>query len=122
MDKLYVPDYIDLDYNYAVFNENGDIYLYQNEYYDKPGQYRYWVLYANNQNKIITDTFSFVLSEGQTKDIAYAHDITLSHSWYDRPDMLNILALTCCFAVVTLWFTNLFTSIFKKGGVLSGLL
>lgn len=85
------------------------------------GTYRYWVLYANNQNKILTDSFGFVVQEGQTKDIAYAHDIELSHKWYDRPDMLNILCVFCCVAVVTLWLTNLFTSIFKKGGLLSGL-
>lgn len=36
MDKIFVPDYIDLDYQFAVFKENGDIELYQQEYYDKP--------------------------------------------------------------------------------------
>lgn len=36
MDKIYVPDYIDLDYKFAVFKENGNIELYQQEYYDKP--------------------------------------------------------------------------------------
>ena len=121
MDKLYVPDYIGLDFKYVVFKENGDIELYQQEYYDQPGQYIYWKLYANNQNKILTDSFGFVVQEGQTKDIAYSHDIELSHKWYDRPDMLNILCVFCCVSVVTLWLTNLFTSIFKKGGVLSGL-
>lgn len=121
MDKLFVPNYIDLDFKFAVFKDNGNIELYQKENYTEPGIYRYWVLYANNQNKIITDSYGFYVQEGQTKEIPYAHDVELSHSWYDRPDMLNILCLTCCFAVVTLWLTNLFTSIFKKGGLLSGL-
>lgn len=121
MDKIYVPNYIDLDYKFAVFDDNGNIILYQKEYYDSPGQYRYWILYKNNQNKIITDSFSFVLGEGQTKEIAYAHDINLSHKWYDRPDSLNILIFALVISVATLWFTNLFTSIFKKGGLLSGL-
>lgn len=121
MDKLYVPDYIDLDYKYAVFKDNGDIELYQKEEYTTPGYYRYWVLYKNNQNKIITDSYSFLVQEEQTKTIGYAHDVELSHKWYDRPDMLNILCVFCCVAVITLWLTNLFTSIFKKGGLLSGL-
>lgn len=121
MDKLYVPNYIDFNYKYAVFKENGDIELYEQEFYDRPGTYRYWILYDNNQNKIITDCFDFVVQEGQIQDIAYAHDIELSHKWYDRPDMLNILCVFCCVAATTLWFVNLFTSIFKKGGLLSGL-
>ena len=85
------------------------------------GQYRYWTLYANNQNKILTDSYGFLVQEGQTKSIPYAHDIELSHKWYDRPDCLTILCFFCCIAVITLWLTNLFTSIFKKGGILSGL-
>lgn len=121
MDKIFVPNYIDLDYKYAVFKENGNIELYQKEYYDTPGSYRYWVLYANNQDKILTDSFGFLVQEGQTKEIHYAHDVELSHSWYDRPDMLNILCMFCCIAVLTLWLTNLITSVFKKGGLLSGL-
>lgn len=86
------------------------------------GQYKYWILYKNNQNKIITDSFSFVLGEGQTKSIDYAHDVNLSHKWYDRPDCLNILLFVLVIFVTSLWLTNLFTSIFKKGGILGGLL
>ena len=36
MDKIFVPNYIDLDYKYAVFDEQGNISLYQQEYYDQP--------------------------------------------------------------------------------------
>lgn len=36
MDKLFVPNYIDLDYKYAVFKDNGDIELYQQEDYTQP--------------------------------------------------------------------------------------
>lgn len=122
MEKLYVPDYIDLNFKYAVFKDNGDIELYEKEFYDKAGQYRYWILYANNQNKILTDSFGFVIQEGQTKDIAYAHDIELSHKWYDRPDCFNILFFSCVIMLVVIFCFNIITSVFKKGGLLSGLL
>lgn len=36
MDKIFVPDYIDLNYKFAVFDENGNIILYQKEFYDSP--------------------------------------------------------------------------------------
>lgn len=36
MDKIYVPNYIDLNFKYAVFKDNGNIELYEEEYYDKP--------------------------------------------------------------------------------------
>lgn len=121
MDKIYVPDYIDLDYKIAVFKDNGNIELYQKESYTEPGVYRYWVLYANSQNKIITDTFGFYVQEGQTKTINYAHDIEVSHKWYDRPDCLNILLFTLIITISTIWITNIFTSVFKKGGLLGGL-
>ena len=121
MDKLYVPDYIPLDYKYAVFKENGNIELYQEEVYTKPGNYITYTLYNNSQNKIITDSYGITVQSGQVYEVPYAHEVELSHKWYDRPDMLNILCLFCCLAVITLWLTNLFTSIFKKGGLLSGL-
>lgn len=121
MDKLFVPNYIDLDYKFAVFKDNGNIELYQRENYTEPGLYRYWVLYANSQNKIITDSYGFYVNEGENKPIHYAHDIEVSHKWYDRPDSINILTFTLVISVVTIWIVNLFTSVFKKGGLLSGL-
>lgn len=48
-------------------------------------------------------------------------DIKVSNKWYDRKDSLTILAFFCCVVVTTLWLVNLFTSMFKKGGLLGGL-
>ena len=121
MDKIYVPDNIPLSYNIVVFKDNGNIELYERMSYTTPGIYKYYILLNNSQNKVIVEQEGFYVQEGQTKEINYAHNVELSHNWYDRPDMLNILCLFCCVAVLTLWLTNLFTSIFKKGGLLGGL-
>lgn len=121
MDKIYVPDYIPLDYKYAVFDDVG-IHLYQQEYYNEPGYYKVYTLYTNNQNKVITDVYSITLQEGQDYEVNLAHEVEVSHKWYDRPDALTILTFFCCLAVATIFVMNIFTSIFKKGGLLGGLL
>lgn len=114
MDKLYVGD-IPKDYHYAVFSDNHiDLYnqnIAQN--IDLP----YYRIYLNYP--------SFVYSRGINHFGAYSsttfQNIEVTDKWYYRKDSFNILFFSLCFIIGTLWIINLFTSIFKKGGLLSGL-
>lgn len=117
MDTLYIGD-IPLDYHYAEIQENGDIKLWNKNYFEPNSQARVYLIKKNIQNKFFYQTWTEQYGDTTTY---IPLDINVSHKWYDRPDMLNILGLFCCVAVITLWLTNLFTSIFKKGGILSGL-
>lgn len=114
MDILYTGD-IPKDYHYAIFSDNHvDLYnqnIAQN--IDLP----YYRIYYNSP--------SFVYSRGYTRFGAFNsttfQNIEVTDKWYYRKDNLNILLFFVIITVTTLWIVNLFTSIFKKGGLLSGL-
>ena len=118
MDKIYVGDDIPLDFNYLSFDKNGNMILTRDQSYNAGVPHDRYIIFKNPQNKFI-----YTYSTHTNMDSNYVAEtyVELSNKWYDRPDMLNILCLFCCVAVLTLWLTNLFTSIFKKGGILSGL-
>lgn len=118
MDKIFVGNDIPLDFNYLSFDDKGNIILTRDFSYNAGESFDRYIIYKNPQNKFI-----YSYSKHTIMDSNYVADtyVELSNKWYDRPDMLNILSLFCCVAVITLWIINLFTSIFKKGGLLSGL-
>lgn len=113
MDCLYTGD-IPKDYHYAIIYENYiDLYnqnVVQN--IDLP----YYRVYFNAP--------SFIYSKGITHfdtTMPEFTNIEVTDKWYYRKDCLNILIFTVVVALTTFWLVNLFTSIFKKGGLLSGL-
>lgn len=115
MDTLYIGS-IPEEFHYAFFSadyitlynvpsaENVTLPYYR-IYYNSPGFY-----YSQG-----TQTFS-------QYNATIFQDIEVSNKWYYRKDNINILFFTLVIFVSTLWLVNLFTSIFKKGGLLSGLL
>lgn len=115
MDKLFTGD-IPKDYHYAIFYDNHvDLYnqnIAQN--IDLP----YYRIYFNAPG--------FVYSQGYSHFGSYIstsfQNVEVTDKWYYRKDNVNILLFTISITVASIWFVNLFTSIFKKGGLLSGLL
>lgn len=118
MDKLYIGD-INKQNHYISFDKNGIILLFSNPY-NKPVDTELTVyrIFPLQNGKFIYNTYTSDINTLLTRDI---YDIQVSNKWYDRGDALTILSFFCCIAVATLWLTNLFTSVFKKGGILSGL-
>lgn len=126
MDKLYIGD-IPLDNTACITfqdsTQKGIFYLYEDNA-NKPDNATiriYQVLPLQDGKFIynIAGMSNSFLTELQANNGKYYIDV--SHKWYDRSDALTILAFFCCVAVATLWLVNLFTSVFKKGGLLGGL-
>lgn len=114
MDVLYTAD-IPKSFKYAVFS-NDYVTLY-----DQP------IGYNNNLPfyRIYFSPHGFYYSQGTQTfggyNTTYFTEIEVSDKWYYREDAGTILCFLIAWTVATLWFINLFTSIFKKGGVLGGL-
>lgn len=114
MDPVFIGNNIPAEYHYALFG-NGYIDLYnspvlQNDTYD------YYRIYTN--------TGGFYYSHNTQRYGLTATQPTLvgvSNMWYYRTDRGTILFFFFVIVLFTIWFVNLFTSIFKKGGLLGGL-
>lgn len=115
MDILYTGD-IPEEFYFADFHENYiDLYDRQKASSGETDTLPYYRLYFYNgklfytQDSLTTDTATNFIP------------IKTSNKWYDRPDCLNILMFTLVISVATIWITNIFTSVFKRGGLLGGL-
>lgn len=80
----------------------------------------YKILNGLNGNKLIYNSTEATIGTVRENSTTL-YRLPCTTKFYDRNDYLSILCTFCCFAVLTLWLTNLFTSIFKKRGLLSGL-
>lgn len=115
-DKLYLPDNIPSDYHYAIF---GNYYV---TLYNKPSAQGetldYYRIYFNYSPGLYTSGTTTFSSYNRT----YFDNIPVSKDWFDRPDILNIVGVVFICSILGLFVINLFTSFFKKGGFLSGLI
>lgn len=114
MDVLYIGS-IPSQYHYAVWSSD---YV---TLFDRPTAQNITLSYY----RIYFNAPGFYYSQGSQTFSQYQmtsfQDIEVTDKWYYRKDSLTILCFTVCVAVCLLWFVNLFTSIFKKGGLLGGL-
>lgn len=114
MDVLYTGS-IPKEYHYAVFS--GDYITL----YNRPNAINTTLDYY----RIYFNAPGFYYSRGSTTFSQYNQttfeNIEVTDEWFYRKDSLNILLFTVIISISTLWLVNLFTSIFKKGGLLSGL-
>lgn len=115
MDVLYTGS-IPKEYHYAVWSADF-VTLY-----NRPNAQNITLPYY----RIYFNAPGFYYSEGSTTfslvNNTTFQNIEVTDKWYYRKDNLNILMFFIAITITTLWFVNLFTSIFKKGGLLSGLL
>lgn len=120
-DKLYIGDIpLNEDDVYFFYDEDKDIVLLDNVYQreDNEGVMCYKLINAQ-EGKLIYIPYGTDFSLIKNEDF---YPLKVTRKWYDRSDSLNILCISLCVFVGSIWLVNLFTSIFRKGGVLSGLL
>lgn len=114
MDKLYIGD-IPLNYKYAQFGSNY-ITLYskstgRNETLD------FYRIYTNNNG--------FYYSVGSTtfgNTTTSFQEIDVTDNFLYRTDVADIFSVSFFCILLFVFLLNLVTSVFKKGGVLGGLL
>lgn len=114
MDVLYTGS-IPKEYHYVVW---GSDYI---TLYNRPNAQNislpYYRIYFNAPGFYYSQG---ITTFGQFQQTTF-QDIQVTDKWYYRKDNLNILLFTISITVATIWLVNIFTSIFKKGGLLSGL-
>lgn len=115
-DKLFLPSSIPDGYNYAQFNTNGSIRLYNKSY--GQNETLHWYEIENQYSSgLVTDGYTTFGSYSPTN----FYYVSTSREVFDRPDFINILGITLLITACGIWLLNLFTSIVRKGGVLGGL-
>ena len=115
-DKLYVNEDIPEEYKYMDFHEEYiDIYNKSSFRDETTTVYRIYHCISPNTYYSYEKTFgsyqTYTYQEyPRTSDICY------------RSDFPQIVQVCMCFAIIFIFLCNIITSIFKKGGVFSGLL
>lgn len=114
MDILYTGD-IPKEYHYARFGSNYiDLYDRQNL---TNGTYTYYRVYLYD-NTFLYDIGQQTYSSYNTY---YARNIEVTDNYMHRRDLPDILTCVFFFTFFFVILFNVFTSIIKKGGLLSGL-
>lgn len=123
MDTLYIGD-IPLENNQDLFiyyDDDGFPVLCENPAHFSDDETINTYILLNN---LPTNNLIY---EASATDVSLIRDkrfykVNVSHNWYDRKDSLTILSTACVFIFFIVILFNLVTSIFKKGGLLSGLI
>ena len=114
MDILYVGD-IPQDYHYALYNSNYiDLYKVQN-ISSNDDFYRIY-LYDN------FFTYEHLFTNNAITSSVIGNYIKTSDDWYYRRDMPSIMFMSLVECLIIVLILNIVSSVFKKGGVFSGLL
>lgn len=114
MDKLYIGD-IPKEYCYARFSDN-HIDLYKNlELTGVQDFYRIFMYENSFQYEHLTTTYT---QYNQT----IATFVNVTDDWHYRRDMPSIMFMSVVEVCILVILFNIVTSVFKKGGLLHGLL
>lgn len=112
-DTIYIGDDISSDYCYARYGDNY-IDLFKNEHLENNTDFYRIYLYNNTfQYEHIFDSFT-----GNT----VLNFVNVSNDFHYRRDFPSIVFVGLVYCMIIIVLLNLVTSIFKKGGVFSGLL
>lgn len=114
MDKLYIGD-IPSEYCYSVFGNNY-IDLYKQE--NLQGNLDFYRVYLYDHSFFYEHKFVNYANDSTT----IATLIQTTNDWYYRRDMPSIMFMSVVEICIIVIIINLITSVFKKGGLLSGLL
>lgn len=114
-DILYIKD-IPNQYHYADYSE------YYVDLYNQPSArnetLKYYRIYFNvSPGTYIEGTRTF-----GSYNTTYFDNIEVSNSWWYRNDLDVILVSVLCISLFFIFLFNIFTSIFRKGGLFGGLL
>lgn len=114
MDKLYIGD-IPSEYCYAVYNTNYiDLYKQQN----LQGSLDYYRVYMYDN----TFQYEHRFVNYNLTNTTLANYINVTNDWHFRRDMPSIMFMSVVEVCILVILFNIVTSVFKKGGLLSGLL
>ena len=113
-DKIYLPSSIPDGFEYATFG-NGYVTLY-NEPSGYDEQLEYYRIHYDYSSGFVTSGYTtFGLNE------VVFEQVETSREFFDRPDAFSIVIIVMIIGVFGLWLFNLFSSIVKRNGLLSGL-
>ena len=111
MDTLYTGN-IPKDYKY-IFLQDGYIYLFNKPFAENQTLECYKI--SNNNGFLYChDTF-------EVHELVNFEKVNVTKKHYYRTDYTNILFCSCMLAVVFIFILNIVTTLYKRGGVLSGL-
>lgn len=119
MKDFYIPKGITDDYCYIVPG-NGYYDIYNTNYLNSNTTYKYYRFYDS------VDSDMYQELERQTSNYNYGYlsaiQVVPQHSYIYRKDYPSILNIVFIFTISIILLINIFTSVIRKGGVLSGLL
>lgn len=113
MDKIYIGD-IPTDFHYAVWGNNY-VDLYKNSTL-LGNQERYRIYFYDN-----TFLYSHGFSNFSTVNSTIAEDVVVSNEYYYRRDYPYCLFASFIMCIIFVLLFNMVSSVFKKGGLFSGL-
>lgn len=111
MDTLYTGK-IPKEYKY-IYLQDGYIYLFNKPFADNELVDCYKIDNSNG--------FLYCYSTFEATGLINFEKVNVSSKHYYRTDYTNILFCSCMLAVVFIFICNIVTSLYRKGGVLSGL-
>lgn len=114
MDTIYTGD-IPSEYHYARFSNNY-IDLYKNEHLT--GYQDFYRLYLYD-NTFIYDHLSTTYTQYNETVATY---VNTTDDYMYRRDFPSIMVMSFIYIILLVFLFNIVTSVFKKGGLLSGLL
>lgn len=114
MDKLYIGD-IPLNYKYAVFSADRiDLFAQPNLQGTLQG---YQIRMYDNYFTYASRTYNYATNNTQT-----ATQIEVTNDYLYRRDFPSIMFMSVVYVCILVILFNLVSSVFKKGGLLGGLL
>lgn len=115
-DKIYLGSQIPDGFHYAQYN-NSYITLYNQPSAQNEILPYYRIYFPYSYDLVSTGSTSF-----GSYNRTYFEDVPVSRSFFDRPDAFKIVTIVFILTFFALFLFNLFTSIFRKGGIFGGLL
>ena len=114
MDKIYIGD-IPQEYHFARFSD-GHIDLYKNQNLEGYQDFYRIYMYDNSFNyEHLSTTYNQYTQTTATQ-------VQVTNDWYYRRDMPSIMFMSVVEVCIIVILFNIVTSVFKRGGLLSGLL
>lgn len=118
MSKFYVPQGIGSDYKYIV--PSGDYYdLYNTTYINPNESVQYYRFYNSIDVDLYTTNYR---TAGYTGTILNYIEIEPTSDYWCRPDYPSILECVLILTLGFLFLINVFTSLFRKGGLFGGII
>ena len=115
-DKIFLGSSIPDGYQYAQFN-NSYITLYNQPSAQGETLTYYRIYFPYSYDLVSTGSTTF-----SNYSRTYFDQVETSRSFFDRPDAYKVVTIIFVIVFFAIFLFNIFTSIFRKGGIFGGLL